>query len=159
MLEGVDAAAEFAFERPPVVVRMFLQIAEAPGARRRGAVKEYQQRAFLGVIRKVFTVDIQKVGRLARAPRPAIQTRFSIEGIFHRPHERLGAQPANAEPWIRLDLVLGLLTEPFGGLALRRVDNRIGDIAHRENENSRNQIAHGIADDAARRLAALAQRV
>ena len=94
-------------------------------------MNEHKQRPLFGVGRKSFAVDIQKIDSLPHAARPPIQARFSIETIFDRPHERLGAQPGDAQFGIFLDLLLGLLTQPLRCLALGGVDDRIGEYRPR----------------------------
>ena len=82
-----------------------------------------------------------------------------VEAIFDRPQERLGAEPGNAQFGIILDLVLALFTQPFERFAFGRIDDRISHRPRRQCKHAQDQIAGRVTDEAARRRAALMQRI
>ena len=99
VLEGIDAAAVAAVERRPHVAVVVAKLAEAAEGAGAGAVHEDEHRLRLpgrGVDRR-FLVEAG-IERLQLAGAfPAIQSGLLFEAVFDRPHQGLGAGPADTE--------------------------------------------------------------
>ena len=98
VLEGVDAAGEVPLERGPQLAVAGAQVAEAAHRTRARAVHEHQHRQpvrhGLGEVGGAGRLEV--VG-LARRAHPAIKAGLAVELALDRPHQRLGADPADAE--------------------------------------------------------------
>ena len=119
VLEGVDACAVVAFERHPQVAVAGAQVAEAADRAGRGAVHEHQHRTSLLRIVDRRLVELRRFefgGRRASAA-PVVQAGADRQAPLDRPHQRLGAEPADAE-------LTGVAT-PFFQLVEGGVDDRV----------------------------------
>ena len=124
MLEAEHPLAEAPRDRTPVGFGTGRpQVLEAPHGVRAGTVDEHQHRPGRGGLLEPRVARHAAIGGRQRVATPQVETGFSRQLRFDRPHQRLGAKPRG----IRSDQRRGLFAEPVLHPFARLVGGEIGD--------------------------------